>query len=151
MPAAGSSSSSIFGLSIIARAISRRRWLPYDSDVETSSAIPSSLKIASSFIARRASRLVAEEDGERRSAAPSPALRVFSQATSTFSSTVSLSEEADVLERPRDADAGDLAGLLQRRRLLPSKRMLNPSGLYTPVTRLNTVVLPAPFGPMSRR
>jgi hypothetical protein len=36
-------------------------------------------------------------------------LRVFSQATSTFSSTVSC-EEADVLERARDAAVGDLRG-----------------------------------------
>ena len=33
--------------------------------------------------------------------------------------------------------------------LEPAKTMSPPVGSYTPVTRLNSVVLPAPFGPIT--
>ena len=59
-----------------------------------------------------------------------------------------LLEEADVLEGPGDAERDDAVGepfVMS----LPSKRTVPLSERWLPVMRLKTVVLPAPFGPMS--
>ena len=54
----------------------------------------------------------------------------------------------NVRARPR---AADVLGRLRRRCAAPSKRMSPASGLNTPAMRLNSVVLPAPFGPMTAK
>ena len=57
-------------------------------------------------------------------------------------------EQADVLERAGDARLGDLVGLAGPTIDRPSSTISPPVGRNTPVTQLNSVVLPAPLGPM---
>jgi len=66
-----------------------------------------------------------------------------------LSSTVNRPEQLDILERPRDprAERRDAAGV--RSRLLSPNRTAPESGLYSRVITLKSVVLPAPFGPIS--
>ena len=59
-------------------------------------------------------------------------------------------EEPQRLERPCDPAPGDLVRL-EAEQALAGERMSPASGAYTPVTRLNSVVLPAPFGPITLR
>ena len=56
-------------------------------------------------------------------------------------------EQPDILKGPGDTQAVDLIRLFADD-ALPSKRMAPLVGVYTPVSRLNTVVLPAPLGPI---
>ena len=56
-------------------------------------------------------------------------------------------EQAHVLERAHHAAAGDLVGRRARPAPVPLSLTEPRSGRMNPVRRLNTVVLPAPFGP----
>ena len=57
-------------------------------------------------------------------------------------------EELDVLERPRDAAVDDAVRRRPQQRF-PSKTRSPDCGLYSRVITLKSVVLPAPFGPIS--
>ena len=59
-----------------------------------------------------------------------------------------VTEQSDVLERPRDARLGHL-GRPQVGDLTARERMLPVVGRTIPESRLNSVVLPAPLGPMT--
>lgn len=58
-----------------------------------------------------------------------------------------LMEQTDILERSCDSMFVDIDRLLPVI-FSPSRKILPSVGLYTPVSILNTVVLPAPFGPI---
>ena len=76
-----------------------------------------------------------------------PALATRMPATITFCSTLMERNSRmfwNVRAMPRDAMRAGLQPLTSS----PSNSTLPPSGRYTPVTTLNTVVLPAPFGPI---
>ena len=74
--------------------------------------------------------------------------------TRTLSSAVIVAEQADVLERPRDAEAGDLVRLsdfasCRHRRSAAVEADVARGRHVEPVIMLKNVVLPAPFGPIS--
>ena len=57
-------------------------------------------------------------------------------------------EKTDILKSSCDSGFVDLDGAFPVMSW-PSSLMIPSVGLYTPVRRLNTVVLPAPLGPIS--
>ncbi len=105
--------------------------------------------------ARRPSRLawpaspVSSQDrgAARRPTSRSRLRRPKAAATSRFSNTVSRSNGCGIWKRAADARAAARSGGA-RVMSLPSKRMRPAFGRRLPVIRLNSVVLPAPFGPM---
>ena len=143
-PAAGSSRSSTVGLLARASAISTIRCLPYGSWRVTQSASSSS---ASDSSRRCASRSAARRDETGRSQSPhSP--RCSQTASATDSSTVRPGNSVftwNVRERPRFTRA--CGGMCVMRS--PASITSPASGRSTPVSRLMSVVLPAPFGPIS--
>ena len=58
-------------------------------------------------------------------------------------------DQLHVLERPRDAEADDALRRRADRSCCPASRSRPPLAGSTPVIRLNMVLLPAPFGPIS--
>ena len=57
--------------------------------------------------------------------------------------------DAEVLERARDAERDDLRAPVRGRCARPANEIAPLATVYSRVTQLNSVVLPAPFGPIS--
>src|SRR6478736_4264822 len=149
MPAAGSSSSSSFGRVASARTISSRRWLPYGRLRAGSSARRPRLKISSSSITCALICVSsAWKAGSRSSDCTEWCLRCWWKATRTLSNTVSEGNSRmfwKVRAMPSRVIWKGLSPVNER----PANRTSPLVGRYTPVIRLNTLVLPAPLGPMS--
>ena len=71
--------------------------------------------------------------------------------TATFSSTRQVGERPHDLKRARDAHAGRSGAAAARPAAGPRRRSCPRVGGATPVIRLTSVVLPAPFGPIRPR
>ena len=137
-PAAGSSSSSTVGWIMRARASSTRRAWPVGSSLTSRSATSANPTSAST----RSVSAAAFNRGP-----PAQPLRI-SPATRTLSRTdrdVNSSSRWNVRATPRLARR--CGGSLEMSR--PSRATRPEVAESSPVTTLNSVVLPAPFGPMS--
>src|SRR4051794_16294792 len=149
MPAVGSSRSSSFGCVASARATSSRRWSPYERFFPSSASfLRRPLNSSSSRARSRASRSSRFTPGVRRMAWKRFPLSLTCMPTSTFSSAVMLWKRRmfwNVRPMPRSVNA--CGGFPVMSSFANQTRPF--VGLYTPVSMLKNVVLPAPFGPMS--
>ncbi len=148
IPAAGSSSSSTSGPPASARAISSRRCAPYGSSpgsASARSARPTSRSSSSE------SRSIADSsrwnDRVRTMEASSPLRVRWCCAAFTLSSTV-IPPNSRMFWNVRVTPRRAISCGGRPTRLSPRKTMSPESGRYTPLIRLNSVVFPAPFGPM---
>src|SRR5438046_3685552 len=147
MPAVGSSRSRSSGSATRAMAISSRRLSPWASVPASWPAHSARCTWSSTASTRRStSSLVAlgRATGE-------PELRARPQAMSaTFSRTVSLGKTCEIWNErtmPRRKTAGEARPVMSH----PLNMIIPVVGTRAPVIRLNSVVLPAPFGPMIER
>ncbi len=142
IPAVGSSSSSRWGSSARARASSRARLRPYGRLPACSWARPARPTRSSSSRPRgpKRSRVRRERQGER------PRLPPDSSASSRCSRQLARSNRLVVWnDRATPSRAIRSGGRPVTSR--PATSMLPPLGRRNPVSRLNRVVFPAPFGP----
>src|SRR3954452_16732051 len=149
IPAVGSSRSNSFGCVASARATSSRRWSPYERFLPSSASfLRRPLNSSSSRARSRASRSSRFTPGVRRTAWKRFPLSLTCMPTSTFSSAVMLWKRRmfwNVRPMPRSVNA--CGGFPVMSSFANHTRPF--VGLYTPVSMLKNVVLPAPFGPMS--
>src|SRR5712692_9056623 len=152
IPAVGSSMSTSLGPEAMARAISSRRRLAYDRDIEGWSnrqptrRVPKKASASSALLRVSSSSL--RNRGVRRMAPRAPDFVRACRASITFSRTV-ISGNSRTFWNVR---AMPKARIWLGRRLTmlrSSKRMLPPFGWAMPLIMLNRVVLPAPFGPIT--
>ena len=144
-PASGSSSSSTRGPDASARPMSSRRWPPYDSVPASARSMPLKPRKRISSAVRRVTRSIARTsdqplkcDGSRACTAR----RRFSSIDTPENRLVIWNERASPAATVR---CGARPGDRTRRRASTLPR----SGANIPEIRLNTVVLPAPLGPIS--
>lgn len=148
MPAAGSSSSRILGCDARARAISSRRWSPYDrSPARRSASCSKPTKASCSRAFASASRSSFLNDPFRMRIEPMPLLRRLCMPVMTFSTTrmsANMRMFWKVRATPRlvRSQVGNSSSGSSRRRIDPAV-----AG-STPEIMLKSVVLPAPLGPM---
>ena len=144
-PASGSSSSSTRGAPASASPMSSRRCPPYDSDPASACSMPDKPEVADQLRRARRHALVAlRRRSSRRSATRrAPARRdAGSRAIDTRGNRLVIWNE-----RPRPAAAIRYGG--KPAIDWPASTTDPWSGANMPVIRLNTVVLPAPLGPIS--
>ena len=148
-PAAGSSSSTIAGSAIMARASSRSFRCPPERMRAGSCASPSSVTNSRSAMARstlaRSSRATSRA---RNQFAKIRSPTWFFAATSRFSISVICGKGRGIWNvRPSPRLRRVCAG--SRSIAAPSSRIVPPVGRTVPAMQLKSVVLPAPFGPIS--
>src|SRR5450830_511152 len=148
-PAAGSSSSSTFGLAASARAISRRFNAPYDICPASSSMCrPTPTNSIRPAASSRQAASARRTDGKRSMEANRFWFRRRCAPTMTLSIAVMFMHTCrfwKVRLMPRRASAsGGMAATFS-----PLSKISPLVGVYTPVIKLNKVVLPAPFGPIT--
>src|SRR6266516_1678463 len=143
-PAAGSSSSSSLGRHPIASAISSSRCLPYGSVAVRWSMTSASWKRSAN--AATSSTIVRFLPATRHQLLPTPAR---SDTTRPSDSNGVSSAKSwliwNVRAMPSRARSYALRSVMSR----PTSRMRPAVGARTPLIRLTTVVLPAPFGPIN--
>src|SRR5918993_1038316 len=147
-PAIGSSSMTITGEAISARAISSSLRCPPESSPAKSSRMWSSLKRRSSSSARAStSRSCADHIGRTRLRQNDSPRCSFAPSFMLSRTDITASDLVSWKVRTMPSVATRWAGIPWSFR--PSNVHLPMSALSNPVRRLNSVVLPAPLGPMS--
>src|SRR5215475_3789571 len=147
-PAVGSSSMSMAGSTISARASSSSLRCPPDSVPANWSRTACNRNRSISSSARRSISSSCALHSGRAMEAKNRSPVCCLAASFRFSSTVSsVSDFVSWKVRTIPARATRYAGIPASG--WPSNRQLPPSGFSNPVSRLNSVVLPAPLGPMS--
>ena len=143
MPAVGSSSSSTFGSSTSASAISSSFWSPCESVAAVRLRLPA--RPSSSIACSARSRVSAR--GKRRC---STAERRWSAQTAASIVSCTVSEGKMLATwNARPMPWRTISGGERPARSTPSSRIWPESGCSAPVIRLKKVLLPAPFGPIT--
>ena len=141
MPAVGSSSSRISGLPASAMPSSSCFWLPYDSVPPASCALSARFTSASSAIASSRYTCSARDHRSR------PRPRCAISAACTFWNTESFGKMLVRWNERATPSAHSLCGAMPVTSR-PASVTRPASGFRWPVSRLNSVDLPAPLGPM---
>ena len=143
MPCVGSSSSSIFGRQASDTAISSRRCSPCDKCPASSVALSDRPNCASSSSARSRAAVLRPTGNSARPTGSSTC-----EASRRFSNTLR-SKNRLVIWKERESPARNSLCVLQPVTSAPAKDTRPCCGRSAPDTRLNSVLLPAPFGPIT--